>query len=178
MQKQQAMQRQQNLIQQQRVQAQAAQRQSSVSPNARSPLAIASPGSQRSPAMLNQLMNNPQGSPVVLRKIIRPGPASVQQAMMQQQQKSGQKQFIDLTVDGDAAARNPSNVTTATKIHVKTPATLNSSVLAPNISNGINRSVNGLNTSTGIQRLPGNNKFGEFFSKAATKTSQLIFFLF
>lgn len=162
------------MIQQQRVQAQTLQRQSSGPPNGRSPMTLTSPGAQRSPTMLNQILTNPQarqsGSPVVLRKIIRPGPASVQQAQQQalvQQQKSAQNKYIDLT-DEEEATRTPphANNVAATKIHVKSPATLNSSVLAPVIANGMNRGIqllnSGISNKPPIQRLPG-NQFGEFF---------------
>lgn len=177
MQKQQAMQRQQNLIQQQRAQAQSLQRQNSGPQNGRSPLTLTSPGLQRSPNMLNQIINSPQtrqpGAPVVLRKIIRPGPASVQlaqqQALLQQQQKAGQNKFIDLTDEEDATRTATNPVTGApTKIHVKSPATLNSSVAAPNLTNGVNRGLHILNSGIAskapIQRLPGNH-FGEFCHK-------------
>lgn len=173
MQKQQAIQRQQGILQQQRIQAQNIQQRANAgTPSGRSPITLSTPGAQqRSPNMLNQMLSNPQtrGSPVVLRKIIRPAPASVQQAQLQalqQQQKAGQNKFIDLTDEEDAAKSPKHSINiTATKIHVKSPATLNSSVTAPSLANGINRSVNVLNAGNPIkapiQRVPGNH-FGEF----------------
>uniref|UniRef100_A0A336MYI0 CSON003060 protein n=1 Tax=Culicoides sonorensis TaxID=179676 RepID=A0A336MYI0_CULSO len=149
LQKQQSLQRHQQIIQQNRIQNTIVARQNMTPQNTRTSLNLSSPG-----RVINQSLNTSNPSPnssVLMRKVIRPGPASVQQAALQQD-KTVQKPFIDLTDEEEMNSRTLSH--NGVKIHVKTPAALNSSV-PPQLANGANRNLQTTNINkTSIQRLP------------------------
>ncbi|XP_063704476.1 putative leucine-rich repeat-containing protein DDB_G0290503 isoform X2 [Culicoides brevitarsis] len=143
-QQQQAAQRHQSLIQQ-RQQNQINQRQNAgFTQNGRSPITLSSPGSQRNASVLSQMISNANvrqaNSPVVVRKIIRPN----------LHEETKLNKLIDLTDEEDSEQKTYNS--TKSKIHVKSPATLNSSIAGSGLI---------LNASTSskvpIQRISSNH---------------------